>query len=489
MSGSGPVVIAPGGPTSVGGGSPVADGGQPVSAVEPGPGAETTLPGPDQPFDEVLSEQIADTVRAGVRPAPLSSCHRPSGKSPGAVPRPEPGVLSWRGDVDEKDEKEEKEEEVQGAGRPVPARGAAAAPPPLPSPTGLSSTEAPGDAGTPSGSLTQDRLTVGAVGPEPDAAAGGASTPPVATATRAAQGDEAGDEAASSGGSGSSGSDTVPSGTDLLPGGAWGADFPVSGPLPEAGTTDRPFVTATPTPGKAESVAPSPATFPRSTPGEDSTSLVPEDAGPARAQGSAAPLSIAPAAPISAAVAGRTTSLAGRASSLLSTVVSAPGTGAASSLGATGAAARGGAGAATEELSPASEQEVGTLDAGALVESISRPLSAGDGTYSVMVAMHPPDLGHLQATLSLDGNDLQVSITPQTTSGHEALARSIDTLRDGLARGGVQVNVTLRDPGSPPRGDSRDEQTLPSTGGSEGADDPTAPAGPVLVTGQIHLVL
>ena len=48
-----------------------------------------------------------------------------------------------------------------------------------------------------------------------------------------------------------------------------------------------------------------------------------------------------------------------------------------------------------------------SLDVEGLSGSISRPLSDGNGTYTVTVALHPPELGHLQAVMSLDGNDLR----------------------------------------------------------------------------------
>ncbi len=130
------------------------------------------------------------------------------------------------------------------------------------------------------------------------------------------------------------------------------------------------------------------------------------------------------------------------------------------------------------------------LDVESLAGSISRPLTGGSGNYTVVVAMHPPDLGHLRAVMSLDGNDLQVSITAQTQAGHDALSTAVDGLRDQLSRGGINVNITLRDPGSHPGGDDRHppndaRRALPSSGGPT----PTSPAGPVLTAGQIHLVL
>jgi flagellar hook-length control protein FliK len=155
----------------------------------------------------------------------------------------------------------------------------------------------------------------------------------------------------------------------------------------------------------------------------------------------------------------------------------------------TGSVPRGGDPATLSAFS-GSEQASGSLDVGGLSGSISRPLSDGNGTYTVAVAMHPSDLGHLRAVMSLEGNDLQVLITPQTRSGHEALTNAVDALKSQLATAGLNVNVTLRDPGSSSGGDDHFEVDKTS-GRSADLENETAPAPstPVLVAGQIHLVL
>ncbi len=91
--------------------------------------------------------------------------------------------------------------------------------------------------------------------------------------------------------------------------------------------------------------------------------------------------------------------------------------------------------------------------------------------------------------MSLVGNDLQVSITPQSQVGHDALAKASDALRSQLAGSGLNVNVTLRDPGSSSGGD---EQHPPEASGGPTTIDIDAapqPIAPVPVAGQIHLVL
>ena len=141
--------------------------------------------------------------------------------------------------------------------------------------------------------------------------------------------------------------------------------------------------------------------------------------------------------------------------------------------------------------SSVSQQAASALDVNDLTGSISRPLSDGNGTYTVTVALHPSELGHLQAVMSLVGNDLQVSLTAQTQIGHDALANATEALKDQLGRGGVNVNVTLRDPGSQSGGEER--YRPPSTAGAgsflagSSTAEPSVPSG--LVAGQIHLVL
>jgi hypothetical protein len=149
-----------------------------------------------------------------------------------------------------------------------------------------------------------------------------------------------------------------------------------------------------------------------------------------------------------------------------------------------------GAAPAVSPATAAADHASPLLDVDGLSGSISRPLSGGDGSYTVVVAMHPVDLGHMRAVMSLDGNDLQVSITPQSQAGHDALAKAAESLRSQLAGNGLNVNVTLRDPGSPSGGDDQ-RPGEPSGGVTTSDSDAVLPlsTAPVPVTGQIHLVL
>ena len=94
------------------------------------------------------------------------------------------------------------------------------------------------------------------------------------------------------------------------------------------------------------------------------------------------------------------------------------------------------------------------LDATTLASVLTRPLSESDGTYSLTLAMHPHDLGRVGATVSMSGNEIQVTLVPQSLAAHATLANSIDSLRHELGRDGATVtvaSVSRGRPRSPPR--------------------------------------
>ena len=95
------------------------------------------------------------------------------------------------------------------------------------------------------------------------------------------------------------------------------------------------------------------------------------------------------------------------------------------------------------------------LDVNTLTSAISRPLADGNGTYTVVVAMHPAELGHVQAIMSLNGSDLQVSLTPQSDHAHAALSAAVNDMRNELSRGGVNVSIDLHHPQSHTSGDTQ----------------------------------
>jgi flagellar hook-length control protein FliK len=135
-----------------------------------------------------------------------------------------------------------------------------------------------------------------------------------------------------------------------------------------------------------------------------------------------------------------------------------------------------------------------TLDVGDLAASISRPLAAGNGDYSVQVSLHPPELGEVRALLSLQGDVLHITLTPEHASGFEALSDAMPALHEQLAGGGVEVNVTLGQPGDTQGEEGRPANAGPSLQAPSDATSaltpppfPTDTAGPG--GGRIHLVL
>lgn len=130
------------------------------------------------------------------------------------------------------------------------------------------------------------------------------------------------------------------------------------------------------------------------------------------------------------------------------------------------------------------------LDVSGLSSVISRPLSQGNGTYTVTLAMHPAELGHVQAVMSLTGNELRVSLTPHTDHGHAALTAAATELKNELARGGVNVTIDLRHPQSPMSGDGgRHEKPYAKEQLPARAAILTVPTPSARDAGQIHLML
>jgi len=160
-----------------------------------------------------------------------------------------------------------------------------------------------------------------------------------------------------------------------------------------------------------------------------------------------------------------------------------------SALGATSATADSSAPATT-----AGSPETGTGAAsgflagnGSLLAALSRPQATGDGTYSLTANLHPPELGHVQAVVSVQGDEVQVALSAGSAAGHDALSANLDQLRQQLADGGANVVVTLaqRDSSSDGRGTPgrrpRDAASM-SAGTTAGATD-SSTIDPVTVPG------
>jgi hypothetical protein len=137
-----------------------------------------------------------------------------------------------------------------------------------------------------------------------------------------------------------------------------------------------------------------------------------------------------------------------------------------------------------------SDAEATSFDVSNLASSITQATLGSDGSYTINVAMHPSDLGHVQAVVSLNGVDLHVAISAQTPTGHAALANAVETLKSELSRSGLNVNVSLRDPESRSGTRNEDAQRSVQIGADESAVESESPPMPKsLNASQIHLVL
>lgn len=134
----------------------------------------------------------------------------------------------------------------------------------------------------------------------------------------------------------------------------------------------------------------------------------------------------------------------------------------------------------------------GELDVSGLAGSISRTLNQSGGNGRVLVTLHPPELGQVQALLTLRGDVLHVALSPERTEGHDAIADALSSLHEQLSGGGVEVNVTLGQPGGSASGQQGSASTTQQSATTTVQPDvPTTPGGQVPTTGseRIHLVL
>ena len=77
------------------------------------------------------------------------------------------------------------------------------------------------------------------------------------------------------------------------------------------------------------------------------------------------------------------------------------------------------------------------LDSAGLATNISGVLSRGSGNYNVVLNLHPPELGQVQARLSLRGDLLQVDLSPEHAAAHDALESALPALREQLGPSGA----------------------------------------------------
>ena len=89
-----------------------------------------------------------------------------------------------------------------------------------------------------------------------------------------------------------------------------------------------------------------------------------------------------------------------------------------------------------------------SLDLSGLAASISTAASAGPGTHSLSIDLHPPELGHVQALVTVRGDAVSVIVTASSAAGQSALRAHLGELRAVLeTASGTPVEVQLSDTG------------------------------------------
>ena len=124
-----------------------------------------------------------------------------------------------------------------------------------------------------------------------------------------------------------------------------------------------------------------------------------------------------------------------------------------------------------------------------LTATISKPLSGGNGTYSVTAMLNPPSLGHVQAVVKVDGANVNVAIVAHTPEGHHAIAAHLDELRSELQARGGDVQLSLSDGGA--KGGRRDRSEPPpaTAQDSEETDTLVLTVAPAHGAKSLHVIL
>ncbi|MHB1599762.1 MAG: flagellar hook-length control protein FliK [Acidimicrobiales bacterium] len=126
------------------------------------------------------------------------------------------------------------------------------------------------------------------------------------------------------------------------------------------------------------------------------------------------------------------------------------------------------------------------------IVSVLAPLRATPaGTQSVTIALHPADLGTVQATLVLRDGTLTVRLVASTSAGTAALHAALPDLQSGLTANGERSSVLLGDPGSQggsqpqghPGGSS--SHASPASAGAQSPASLVASPGPPGVSGHL----
>jgi flagellar hook-length control protein FliK len=123
-----------------------------------------------------------------------------------------------------------------------------------------------------------------------------------------------------------------------------------------------------------------------------------------------------------------------------------------------------------------------------LTAAVTKAQRDADGSYRVTAFLNPPSLGRVDATIKVNGDSVEVAITPHTPEGHEALSGHLDELQRELASEHGEVHLSLTDSGGHARhgGDPRHE--LPATHPSDEDDAPVDVNAPS-ADSSLHIIL
>jgi flagellar hook-length control protein FliK len=108
-----------------------------------------------------------------------------------------------------------------------------------------------------------------------------------------------------------------------------------------------------------------------------------------------------------------------------------------------------------------------------LSAAITRAQRAADGSFRVTALLNPPSLGRVDVAIKVNGESVEVAITPHTAEGHDALSRHLDELQRELASEHGEVHLSLSDSGGQAR--HSDDPRRELTASHLGDEDDAAP--------------
>ncbi|HLI15990.1 MAG TPA: flagellar hook-length control protein FliK [Acidimicrobiales bacterium] len=85
--------------------------------------------------------------------------------------------------------------------------------------------------------------------------------------------------------------------------------------------------------------------------------------------------------------------------------------------------------------------------AGPLLGALSKARPGANGTFSITASLDPPELGRIEATVTVQGERVEIALAPVSDAGHAALAGALGALRSHLESQGFAVaSLSLAEP-------------------------------------------